>query len=113
MVKGENIRRKNIVRIIVAIILIAIIFVGITIGKKYVNRIELTQLSPQTHSQMMGYIIKTQDNKIIAIDGGTVDDTSNFVDKINTLGGKIDYWFITHPHNDHAGVFNVVISNNS
>ena len=45
---------------------------------------------------MMGYIIKTDNDKIIVIDGGTSDDTENLLQKINEYTGKVDYWFITH-----------------
>lgn len=101
---------KSITKILVILIVMALI-VGIVISVKYIKGIELMQLSPQSHSQMMGYLIKTKNNKIIAIDGGTIDDTTNFINEVNNLGGKIDYWFITHPHKDHAGVFNEIIAN--
>lgn len=95
------------------IIAVAIIIVVLTIALQYTNKIELTQLSPQSHSQMMGYIIKTKQNKIIAIDGGTIEDTENWIEHVQRLGGKVDAWFITHPHKDHAGVFNEIIRKTS
>lgn len=96
---------------ILGIVLIIFFMIGTNILIKYSNRIELIQLSPNSHSQMMGYIIKTKNNKVIAIDGGTASDTENFLNNIDDLGGKIDYWFITHPHKDHASVFIEVAEN--
>lgn len=75
------------------------------------QEITITQLSPHSTTQMMGYIIKTKNGKIIAIDGGLPEDTENFVEKIKANGGKVDYWFLTHAHNDHASVLVDVIDN--
>ena len=35
---------------------------------------EIYQLAPQTHTQMMGYVIKTPGESLIVIDGGTAGD---------------------------------------
>ena len=79
---------------------------------QYTNRIELTQLKNNSPKQMMGYLIKTKKDKIIMIDGGITDDTQNVVQQILKNGGKVDYWFITHPHIDHMGAF-LEIANNT
>ena len=68
-----------------AICSLAVIIVMITIIMSIMNsnkKIELTQLQANSHRQMMGYIIKTNNDKIIIIDGGTSDDTQNLVKKI-------------------------------
>lgn len=70
----------------------------------------LTQLSPQSYRQMMGYLIKTDNNKVIVIDGGTTDDTNNLIKHINRNGGKVDYWFLTHAHDDHVGAFTQIVN---
>lgn len=58
-----------------ALIVLSIILLLTIILTSYIlynkSQIELVQLSPQTDSQMMGYIIKTS-NKLIIIDGGTI-----------------------------------------
>ena len=55
-------------------------------------------------SNSCGYIITTANNKLIIVDGGLNLDRELVLDYINTLGnGKVDYWFITHPHGDHVG----------
>ena len=105
--------KRTIITISITIILIfASIGLYQNINYKNNDNIEITQLKANSHRQMMGYIIKTANNKIIAIDGGTTEDTENFVKHINDLGGKVDYWFITHPHSDHAGVFTQLADEN-
>lgn len=69
------------------------------------NTIELTQLKNNIHRQMMGYVIKTKNDKVIVIDGGTTSDDQNLERKIRELGGKVDSWFLTHAHDDHVGAF--------
>lgn len=93
---------------------IIIIVIGIILGVVSYNESKSTtleQLKNNGHSQMMGYIIKTNNNKTIVIDGGTSDDTENLVNKINEYTGKVDYWFITHPHKDHATSFIDIVNN--
>lgn len=92
------------------ILIICMIFIVKDNAKVQTNT-TLEQLQNNGHSQMMGYIIKTNNNKIIVIDGGTTDDTQNLVEKINEYTGKVDYWFITHPHKDHATCFIDIVEN--
>lgn len=105
----ENKRNKIKFYVLISIIIFIVFVVGITnivIDKvNYENRIQLTQLKNNSHSQMMGYIIKTINNKVIVIDGGTKEDSNNLKQHINELGGKVDVWFLTHPHKDHVGAF--------
>ena len=103
---------KNIIIILILVLLIILLSILIDYFLKQQNKIELIQTSNQSKSQMMGYIIKTKQGKVIAIDGGTKEDTENFIKNINNLGGKIDIWFITHPHKDHVGVLNSIIEQN-
>ena len=105
--KIKNIKINKIIIIILFLILIISIF---SLGD-FKKTSELIQLKNNSHIQMMGYIIKTNNNKIIVIDGGTFDDTQNLINNINQYTGKIDYWFITHPHKDHASCFIDIVKN--
>lgn len=50
------------------------------------------------------YIIRTRNNKIIVVDGGRDIDADILYDYIIKYGdGKVDYWYITHAHDDHVG----------
>ena len=91
-------------------IVILIIIMSSTIFLYNNKKITITQLSPQGSRQMMGYIIK-DNNKLIVIDGGTLDDTDNLIKQINKNGGKVDYWFLTHAHDDHVGAFTKIVNN--
>lgn len=64
-------------------------------------------LAPQSSSQMMGYLLQTEDGYVIAIDGGTAADTAHFEEQLLALTGKrhIDLWLLTHAHFDHIDVF--------
>ncbi len=54
---------------------------------------------------MMGYLLVTEQGRMIAVDGGTEGDTRAFVELVQHFGGYIDLWILTHPHSDHVGVF--------
>lgn len=98
----ENKKRiLNICIVVIAILLVTLNFSYI----KYSNGLTLIQLHDNSTRQMMGYILKTK-NKTIVIDGGLKEDAQNLIDNINRIGGgKVDVWFITHPHMDHAQAF--------
>lgn len=66
-----------------------------------------------------GYVIKNNKDKLIIVDGGRDIDAKIILDYINKLGhGKVDCWYITHPHDDHVGALvelleheNIIIEN--
>ncbi len=88
-----------------------IVFTAVLTAVRYKNGVYITQFGNSGHSQMMGYAVKTHGGKTILIDGGADDDAQNAIDFIEKSGGKVDYWFITHPHKDHASVIEDVIEN--
>lgn len=105
----DIIKNKEKYKIIVFIIvIITAIITTIIINKINLNKTTLTQLSAQGSRQMMGYIIKTDNGKTIVIDGGTKEDTQNLIKNIKEKGGNIDYWFLTHAHDDHVGAFTMI-----
>ena len=97
-------KKEKIVSILAIVLCIIAVIVSI-VRISNEHTVELTQLSDHSTRQMMGYILKTKNNKIIVIDGGTIDDTENLVEQINKHGGKVDAWFLTHLHDDHLGAF--------
>lgn len=103
MEKNRNIKRTafGIISVII------IVFLLITIINN-TQIVQLTQLKMNSGRQMMGYILKTN-NKVIVIDGGTKDDAENLKFHINKYGGKVDYWFMTHLHDDHLGAFTEIV----
>mgnify|MGYP004637242957 CR=1 FL=1 len=97
--------KKNKTKAIVILVIIAVLMFFTLIKIENINKIELIQLSPRTKGQMMGYIIKTKNDKMIVIDGGLGEDAKNLLKYIQNHDNKVDYWFLTHNHNDHAGAF--------
>jgi len=61
----------------------------------------LWQLPNQTHTQMMSYVIRTVNGKVIVIDGGNAGDGPYLADFLEGLGNVVDAWFISHAHSDH------------
>lgn len=109
--KQLNLSKKKI-GITVVFVLLLIVALGITIyGINVSNQIEITQLQDNGPSQMMGYFIKAKNDTNIMIDGGTRDDTENVINTIHANGGKVDVWFVTHPHKDHVGALIEIIEN--
>ena len=51
----------------------------------------------------MGYILRTDDGRIVVIDGGGTLSAPFLESYIKQLGGVVDTWIITHAHMDHMG----------
>lgn len=91
---------------------------------KRIEGIKITALGGSTmesngNVNSMGYVVRTRNNKLIIVDGGHDIDSKYVLDYINKYGdGRVDYWFITHGHEDHVGAFvklineeNIVVEN--
>ena len=104
-------KNKKILKLLSVILIITIIFGtgAIIVNQVMVPNIWLIQLKDNSSRQMMGYIIKTSTGKVIVIDGGLNEDEPNLIKHIQELGNKVDVWFITHPHEDHASAIIRVI----
>ena len=103
--------KKKVIKVSIICILVVCLILGILYVKRINNYITLTEFSPCSARQMMGYAIKTINGKIIIIDGGTTDDAEQLEKYIIDNGNKVDAWFITHPHSDHTGAFEVISQN--
>lgn len=71
----------------------------------------LWQLPEQTPSQMMSYVLRTPNGKVIVIDGGMAGDAPYLRQFIKGLGGEVEAWFLTHPHVDHVSAFINILRN--
>lgn len=69
---------------------------------------ELWQLPSQTNSIGNSYILVTENGCVIVMDGGMASDAEFLRGHINALGGVVDIWFISHPHDDHVSAFNSI-----
>lgn len=73
----------------------------------------LWQLEPFFQETQMGYIVKTDDDKIIVIDGGGTVSAPFLERYLNQFGGKVHTWIITHGHQDHMGALVEILDSKS
>lgn len=61
--------------------------------------------------QMMSFVITTEDDRVIVIDGGYDGDAPKLLEELKKITGKeiphIDAWLLTHAHDDHISAFGV------
>lgn len=98
---------------IILLIFVTSMCIGLGIKTRYDKRISIIQFKPQGPRQSMGYMLKTEEDKIVMIDGGTKIDKEHVENKIKENGGVVEYWFITHAHDDHFGVLAEILSENN
>lgn len=48
-------------------------------------------------------LIYEDEGVLLVIDGGFESEAETLYRKLRVLGGRVDGWFITHPHSDHIG----------
>ncbi len=70
----------------------------------------LWQLPSQTPSQMLSYVIRTHNGKIVVIDGGMAGDAPYLKGFLAALGNRVDAWYITHPHSDHIDALREILN---
>ena len=58
----------------------------------------------------MSYLIVTTNNKVIVVDGGWAGDAPYLKSLINSFGGHVDAWFISHPHQDHIEALSKILA---
>ncbi len=68
----------------------------------------LTQYYGGGANGMFYSIVNPTDSTLILIDGGWTANAEQVQTVIEQNGGKIDYWIVTHYHEDHCGAFNVL-----
>ena len=99
-------------------LLIVLLFIAVTAGcvclgfqSRYKNGIIITQFAPQTTRQSMGYMLKTNEDRIVMVDGGTEGDAEHVKQAIKDNGGVVEIWYLTHAHDDHYGVLLNILQN--
>jgi len=68
----------------------------------------ITQYGPRDIN-MTFYTIHNPAKGLIVIDGGWPEDAPYVREVINSFGGHVDAWILTHPHADHIGAFNTIL----
>ncbi len=101
------------VRLFVLFVIVSAVLIGCNKAENETEQVELedkwtiTQYGPR-EINMSFYTIYNPTKGLIVIDGGWVEDEAYVTEIIQSLGGTVDAWIISHPHSDHAGAFNVI-----
>lgn len=83
-----------------------------TAGVAYRNLVEVKLLAGggkvyafanRGFSQMLSTVFVSPEGRVLVVDGGFYDDGPFLRSFLQSLGGKVDYWFLTHAHDDHYG----------
>ena len=71
---------------------------------------ELTMLAGANDMSMMSVVIRTVSGEVIVVDGGRAADKDHLVNLLNSYGGRVSLWLITHPHDDHVGALTEILN---
>ena len=72
----------------------------------------LWQLPNQSGTQMESYLLLTDSDQLVVIDGGMKHDADYLLKKIREIhpDGRVDYWLFTHIHLDHAHALATILN---
>ncbi|NHF59080.1 MBL fold metallo-hydrolase [Flavobacteriaceae bacterium TP-CH-4] len=73
----------------------------------------LWQLEPFFQEVQMGYIIRTDDGKVVVVDGGGAFAAPYLESYLKQLGGTVHTWIITHGHTDHVNALLEILAANT
>ena len=76
----------------------------------YLGGSKLTMLANQSHCQILSLLLETNSGNLMMIDGGTLEDAPYLTQKLLEKGGHVSTWLITHPHSDHVGALNEILT---
>lgn len=62
---------------------------------------KIIQQTNMTLTQMMGYTFVADSGHVLVVDGGYTGNDGELRRIIESVGGHVDLWLITHPHRDH------------
>ncbi|MDW2800311.1 MBL fold metallo-hydrolase [Clostridium boliviensis] len=80
-------------------------------GSKLFHGGSLSLLADYDNRQMLSMILQDKDGALVVIDGGWDIDADHLSDVIQSKGGHVSAWFITHPHSDHVGALVKILNN--
>ena len=82
----------------------------IPIEEPYLGGGMLRLLDSEDGGQNLSCVMQTVQGAVIVVDGGRSTDRDHLVETIQELGGTVDAWLITHPHNDHVGALTEILN---
>ena len=59
--------------------------------------------------QMLSTVFVSKSGRVAVVDGGSFKDGDFLFGKLLELGGRVDYWVITHAHTDHYGALDTML----
>lgn len=63
----------------------------------------------RSYEQMLSAVFVSCSGHVAIVDGGTAKDGDFLFESLLELGGKVDYWFLTHAHSDHYGALDTMM----
>ena len=75
------------------------------------GRSAFTMWQIPSHNNDIGnsYVFRTRKGRIIVMDGGKPVESYFLRGFIGALGGEVEAWFISHPHDDHMGALSDIL----
>ena len=100
--------KKKISILLIIVVTIACIYLGIRTREK--NGIVVTQIQTE-NPEALSYMLQTNGNNIIMIDGGNQYDSEHLENVLQGKGGSVEAWFITRADPECFGAMKRILEN--
>lgn len=78
--------------------------------KNLFSKSEIIIPKNQTEAQSLSIVVKDENGGLTIFDGGRTEDSEYLKNIIIENGGKVNYWFLTHIHDDHIGALYKILN---
>ncbi len=96
--------------VLLCVIILGAFFLALYQTRHSDNRWTVTSYAPANGEQGTFYTITDNNNRLVIVDGGYDSDAQQVLNILKQHNYHVDAWIITHPHPDHAGAFNAILS---
>lgn len=100
--------KKKLGIILIFFVTIACVYSGFKTRER--NGIVVTKIATNSENGL-SYMLETNQNNIIMIDGGSTEDSYELEKLLIQKGGIVDRWFITVAHSENFGAMKKIIEN--
>ena len=84
-----------------------------SVGGFFKNGAKMICLTNHGRGPMLGIVFVSPTGRVAVVDGGHADDAEALLEILSRLGNAVDYWFITHCHDDHFGALYRMLTDHS
>ncbi len=87
-----------------------LLFLSVSVTAQAGKRFTMWQLPSQINTIGNSYVFRTDEGRVIVMDGGVKEETQYLRGFLAALGNEVEAWIVSHPHADHIGALTDILN---